>query len=110
MTKVTWRRSAAISCVVEHMMIAREVFGRAEAQDAQGRADRALARRQDHAGDQDEQMAPDGGGEEPSERLHQRGQARRQGLCHDRFVGTMMFGHRKVGIPLRLIVISAPGQ
>jgi len=65
---------------------------------------------QNHAGDQDEQMAPDRGGEELPEGFHQRGQDRRQGLCRDRFVGAVMLGHRKVGIPLRRIVISVQRQ
>jgi len=43
-------------------VIAREILGRTEAHDAQGGAHRALARRKHQAGDQDEQIAPNGSG------------------------------------------------
>ena len=99
--------AAAPARMVEHIVIAREIFGRAEAHDAQGGAHRALARRKNHAGDQDEQMAPNRGGEELPERLHQRGDDGRQGLCRGGEGRGAMLGHRKVGIPWRRIVINA---
>jgi hypothetical protein len=82
-------------------------FRKTLAHDAQSGAHRALARRKNHAGDQDEQMAPNRGGEELPERLHQHGDEGRQGLCRDGGRRGAMLGHRKVGIPWRRIVINA---
>jgi len=70
----------------------------------------ALAGGKNDADDRDQQTAPDRGGEELLEGFHQRSDDGRQRRYRGGFVGTMMFGHREVGIPLRPIVIAVSRQ
>jgi hypothetical protein len=62
----------------EHMVVAREIAGIADADNAQSGAHRALARGERHAGDEGKNVIPHRSGEEAAERGHQRGDDRRR--------------------------------
>ena len=65
----------------EHIVVEREIAGRAEAHDAQGGAHRALAGREHHADDEHQHVLPNRGRKEALEGRHQRNDDRRQDRC-----------------------------
>ena len=91
----------------EHVVVAREVAGFAEANDTQSGAHRALSRGERHAGDERQHMVPDRRGENAPEGRHQRGNDRRHHRRRGERGRGAMSGHRDGRIESRQMRLDA---